>query len=252
MKLITFCAERLPNGEAVRPIPIDFDKFPHLICQGGTGTGKSIASLLITAKISQLPDSQIFILDFKNDVETFKPFHGKDRKDCRYWRFRDCEAGLDEYYNLLQSELASDEGSGSRPVKWLWIDELGSWLLNSDKKTADSIRAKIATILMMGRSRRFFVLTSVQRAQAELFSQGSRDNYNICLSMGNASKEAASVLGFSRDEFLPVTEIGGGHLMVGGQQYPVQIPYIGPRGMARMKEDILKAVIRNNDNYNRR
>lgn len=97
---------------------------------------------------------------------------------------------------------------------------------------------------MMGRSRRFFCLTSVQRAQAELWNQGARDNYSCCLGLGNLSKEAASVLGFSRDEFLPVTEIGGGHLLLGGRQIPVQVPYIGPRGMARMKEDILRAMTR--------
>ena len=211
-------------GEAVRPIPIDFDKSPHLICQGGTGTGKSVASLLTAAKISQLPGSQVFILDFKNDVDTFKFCHGKD---CRYWRFRDCETGLKKYYNLLQDELASDEDSGPRPVRWLWIDELGSWLLNSDKKTADSIRSKIATILMMGRSRRFFVQTS---AQAELFSQGSRDNYSVCLGMGNLTKESASVLGFSRDEFLPVTEIGGGHLIMGGGSARFKSPISAPEG----------------------
>lgn len=68
--------------------------------------------------------------------------------------------------------------------------------------------------------------------------------------MGNTSKEAASVLGFSRDEFLPVTEIGGGHLIIGSRQYPVQVPYIGPRGMARMKADILKAVLRNDTTNN--
>ena len=161
-------------------------------------------------------------------------------------------AGLDEYYNLLQAELASDEDSGPRPVRWLWVDELASWIVNSDKKTAESIRSKIATILMMGRSRRFFCLTSVQRASAELFAQGARDNYSVCLGMGNLTKESASVLGFSRDEFLPVTEIGGGHLIVAGRQYSVQVPYIGPKGMARMKKDILKALIRNNDNYDRR
>lgn len=250
MRPITFCAERLPSGGAIRPIPVNFDKYCHMICQGGSGTGKSLTSLLVTAKISQIPGAQVFILDFKNDVETFG-FCRRKGKTCRYWRFRDCEAGLDEYYNLLQTELASDEDNGPRPVRWLWVDELGSWLLNSDKKTAESIRSKIATILMMGRSRRFFCLTSVQRASADLFAQGSRDNYNVCLSLGNASKEAASVLGFSRDEFLPVTEIGGGHLILGGRQYPVQVPYIGPRGMARMKADILKAVTRNNpvDNF---
>ena len=241
---ITFCAERLPSGGAIRPIPIDFDKSPHVICQGGTGTGKSIASLLMTAKISRIQGSQVFILDYKNDVDTFGFCHSPN---CRYWRFQDCEDGLEEFYSLFQSELTSDDDIGSRPIRWLWIDELGSWLLNSDRKTAGSIRSKISTVLMLGRSRRFFCLTSVQRAQAELFSQGSRDNYSVCLGMGNLTKESASVLGFSREEFLPVTEIGGGHLIVGGRQYPVQIPYIGARGMARMKEDILRAVTRTGD-----
>lgn len=247
MRPITFCAERLPSGGAIRPIPVDFDKFPHLICQGGTGTGKSVASLLVTSKVSRLPGSQVFILDFKNDVETFKFCHGKK---CRYWRFRDCEAGLEEYYDLLQSELASDEDNGPRPVRWLWVDELASWLQNSDRTTQKNIRSKLATILMLGRSRRFFCQTSVQRASAELFDQGSRDNYSVCLGMGNLTKESASVLGFSRDEFLPVTEIGGGHLILGGRQYPVQVPHIGPRGMAKMKADILKAVTRNDTSDN--
>lgn len=241
MKPIIFCAERLPEkGAAQRPIPIDFDKYPHLAIQGGTGTGKSIASLLATAKISQIPGTEIFILDYKNDVDTFKFCHGKD---CRYWRFQDCEEGLNEFYERLKNELASDD-SGPRKVRWLWIDELGSWLLNSDRKTAESIRAKIATILMMGRSRRFFILVSVQRASAELFAQGARDNFSCCLGLGNLTKESASVLGFTREEFLPVTEIGGGHLLLNGRQIPVQVPYIGPRGMARMKADILRALTR--------
>ncbi len=242
MRPIVFCAERLPSeGAAQRPIPVDFDKYPHLIVQGGTGTGKSIASLLATAHVSQLPGAEVFILDYKNDMDTFKFFHGKN---CRYWRFRDCEAGLNEYYDLLQAELASDDDNGPHKVRWLWIDELGSWLLNSDHKTSERIRSQISTILMMGRSRRFLTLTSVQRAQAELWNQGARDNYSCCLGLGNLSKESASVLGFSRDEFLPVREIGGGHLLLGGRQIPVQVPYIGPRGLARMKEDILRAVTR--------
>ena len=96
MRPITFCAERLPSGGAIRPIYVDFDKFPHLICQGGSGTGKSLTSLLVTAKISKIPGSQVFILDFKNDVETFG-FCRTKGNSCRYWRFRDCEAGLEEY-----------------------------------------------------------------------------------------------------------------------------------------------------------
>lgn len=104
--------------------------------------------------------------------------------------------------------------------------------------------AQLSTILMLGRSRRFFCQTSVQRASAELFYQGGRDNYSVRLGMGNFSTESALALGFSREDVLPVTEIGGGHMLLNGRQIPIQIPFIGPNGMKRMKEDILQAIIR--------
>ncbi|MNW52102.1 hypothetical protein D3C74_296110 [compost metagenome] len=53
------------------------------------------------------------------------------------------------------------------------------------------------------------------------------------------------MLGFDRDTFLPVTSIGGGHLLLNGtEQKPIQVPFIGSRGVAQMKVDVLRAVIR--------
>ncbi len=244
MRPITFCAERSPSPGAVRPIPIDFDKSPHVVCTGGSGTGKSVASMLISAKVARIPTSQLYILDYKNDTDTFGFLHGHG-PGCRYWRFEACMDGLNEYYERFQVELAADTGPGGpRPVRWLWIDELASWLLNIPKKDAESARSKIASLLMLGRSRRYLLLTTVQRASAELFAQGSRDNYNICIGMGALSKESAATLGFSREDFLPPAQVGDGHMIVNGNQIPIQVPYIGPKGMERMKEDILDGVTR--------
>ena len=97
---------------------------------------------------------------------------------------------------------------------------------------------------MMGRSKRCMVLCSTQKAYSDLLG-GSRENFSISLIMGNTSKEQASTLGFSREDFLPVRSIGGGHLLLNGtNQMPVQVPLIGERGMERIKRDILLGVTR--------
>lgn len=247
MKAITFCAERPPNrGAAQRPIPIDFDKKCHILVIGASGAGKSVASMLITAKVSlHIKNSKIWILDFKGDSETFGFLNNLNSvTDCRYWQYTDCVKGLEDYYTTFQERLSHDPGPGAG-LNLLWADEWASLILNMPKKEAEAAKSMLSTILMMGRSKRCQVLTSVQRASAELFSQGARDNYGVCLALGNISKESASMLGFDREAFNPVQSIGGGHLLLNGSnQRPVQIPYIGPRGMARMKADILKAVTR--------
>lgn len=251
MKPITFCAERLPNGEVGRHLAVDLARYPHALVVGATNSGKSIASMLIAAKISlHFPDSKIWILDFKGDSDTFDFSDGVP--GCRYWKYMDCMEGLADYFTMFQERLAHDPGPNAG-LNLLWADEYPSFILNLAKKDAESAKSMLSTVLMMGRQKRCMALTTAQKAMAEIYAQGARDNYNICLAMSNISKESAAMLGFDREAFCPVTEIGGGHLLLSGtNQTPVQIPYIGPRGMARMKDDILKAVIRNNDNYNRR
>ena len=244
MRPMVFCAERLPSGGAAqRPIPINLDKSPMAIVVGGSGSGKSVSSMLITAKIAlHNPNSRVWILDYKGDSDTFGFLDGVTY--CRYWQYADCMKGLEDYYVMFQERLSHDPGPNAG-LNLLWADEWASFVLNLPKKEAEAAKSMLSTILMMGRSKSCQVLTSVQRASAELFSQGARDNYSVCLSMGNISKESAATLGFSRDEFLPITEFGGGHLLLNGtDQRPIQVPYIGPRGMARMKEDILRAVTR--------
>lgn len=244
MKPIIFCAERSPSEEvAQRPITVNLDKTPHVLVVGGSGSGKSVASMLLTAKISlHIPNSKVWILDFKGDSDTFGFLDGK--ADCRYWQYADCMKGLEDFYTMFQDRLSHDPGH-SAGLNILWADEWASLILNLPKREAETAKSMLSTILMMGRSKRCQVLTSVQRASAELFSQGARDNYSICLSMGNISKESAFMLGFDREAFSPVTSIGGGHLLLNStDQRPVQVPYIGPRGMARIKEDILQALIR--------
>lgn len=243
MKPIVFCTERSVGENIQQPITIDLDKNCHILVVGGSGSGKSVASMLLTAKISlHIKNSRIWILDFKGDSDTFDFLDGVT--DSRYWRYADCMKGLEDYYTTFQERLSHDLGPCAN-LNLLWADEWASFILNLPKKEAETAKSMLSTVLMMGRSKRCQVLTSVQRASAELFSQGARDNYGVCLALGNISKESASMLGFDRELFNPVTSVGGGHLLLNStDQRAVQVPYIGPRGMARMKEDILRAITR--------
>lgn len=240
MKPLTFLADRLPSRGGTRPIAIDLDRSCHVLIIGGSGSGKSVASMLLTAKIGlHIRDSKVWILDFKGD-DNFRFL--LNAAGARYYRYTDCMEGLEDYYAMFQARLS---GETDRRICFLWVDEWASMILNLQKKDAENAKSMLSTILMMGRSMGCQVLTSVQRASAELFSQGARDNYGVCLALGNISRESAAMLGFDRDTFLPVTSIGGGHLLLNGtEQKPVQVPIIGSRGLAQMKVDVLRAVIR--------
>ena len=240
MNPLIFLAERPPSGGAARSIEIDLKRSCHILIVGGSGSGKSIAAALLTAKVGlHIPDSKVWILDFKGD-DTFDFL--RNISDSRYYQYADCMSGLENYYAMFQKRLAGD---CTRDFCLLWVDEWASMILNLPKKEAESAKSMLSTILMMGRSMNCQVLTSVQRASAELFSQGARDNYGVCLALGNISKESAGMLGFDRETFLPITNIGGGHLLLNGTgQKPVQVPFIGSRGLAQMEVDILRAVTR--------
>lgn len=240
MKTLIFVAERFPLGGTNRPISINLAHYCHILVVGGSGSGKTIACALITAKVGlHISNSKVWVLDFKGD-DTFSFLRGVD--GARYYQYTDCMKGLEEFYSMFQERLS---GSTDRSFCLLWVDEYASMILNLSKKEAETAKAMLSTILMMGRSMGCQVLTSVQRASAELFAQGARDNYGISLALGNISKESAAMLGFDNNSFFPITYIGGGHLLLNGtRQTPVQIPLIGSRGMAHIQKDILRAVTR--------
>lgn len=224
-------------------ISINLDKSPHMVIIGNSGSGKSMSALLCCAKLAaHLPDFRLWVLDYKGDSDTFGFL--EKAGNCRYWQYAECMAGLESYYSVFEERLSHNPGPNAA-LCLLWVDELASFILNLPKKEAETAKTMMSTALMMGRSKRCQILTTTQRASATLFSEGARDNYSVRLAMGNISRESATMLGFDRDEFRPVTQIGGGHLLLdGADQRPVQVPYISQRGMEKIREAILQAATR--------
>lgn len=209
MKDIVFLSDRYTDGSSRNLIKIDLNRTCHALVVGGSGSGKTSLAALMSAKVGLAnPSSKLWLLSFKNE-DALSPI--RQTNGARYYQYADCMRGLEDFNAVFQSRLA---GAPDRSFHLLWIDELAAFILSLKKSEAEAAKSTIASILMMGRSMGCQILTSVQRASADLFTLGARDNYGLILGMGNLSKEAISMMGFDKDFLIPATRPGEGNLLI--------------------------------------
>ena len=230
---IVYDADLLASGEKLS-IGLDFDRHPQMLVVGGTGAGKTYYQKLLLGKISKyLPSAQITICDFKN--HDFIEFAGLPR----HYGYEDCVKGLDDYYNEFTAR--SNDG---RP-RILLFDEWGAFVLSRpDKKAAEEVKSKLSTLLMLGRSSRFHVIIGLQRADAEHFKSGARDQFGAILGLGNLSKEQKQMLFADyREQITQGCGRGEGHLLLDGEGlYRVRVPSVTDAD--KLKAAIADAVTR--------
>lgn len=206
-------------------INIDLNSQPHLLLTGSSGTGKSQTLQFLLAGLTFTP-YQIWFADFKASTD-FSYLDG-----YKYYATGNrTEELINQYYELFE-QVRNNTISLNVP-QILVIDEYPSflqYLTLSDKKKADEIKQKIATLLMMGRSignTQFAIWITAQRADASIFPNGgSRDNFMVWLALGNQSSEAKRMI---TDEALPDTvyQAGEGIIKIDGEPIKeIKIPEI--------------------------
>lgn len=197
-------------GEKVA-IPFDFSRYPMLLTVGGTGSGKTyFLSLLIGKIATHIPDSETFLCDWKNmDFYNFA--------DCpRHWAYEGCGEGLNTFYESFQARLHGEDTSTNR--KFLVFDEWAAFILSHDKKVSEEVKRKLSTLLMMGRGVQHHVIIGLQRADAQLFPMGGRDQFGAILALGNLSKEQKLMLfPDCRDDMTVINGRGEGYLSLDGE-----------------------------------
>ncbi|WP_258111600.1 type IV secretory system conjugative DNA transfer family protein [Alicyclobacillus sp. SP_1] len=214
----------------------NFESVPHAIVVGPTGSGKTFLVKLVLARIGlRVRNASVVLCDFK--AEDFHFLAGAPN----HYEFLDCLEGLDRYYKAF---LARQRGEDTcRDFRLLVFDEWAAFLNTIDKKEADAARLKLSTLLMLGRSRNIHILNVQQRADAETFAKGSRDNFGLVVALGNLSKESASMFGFDRDMMQPVSGVGSGHMLINGTDMAaIKVPTV--RDVARMEAYIRRVVAR--------
>ena len=206
----------------------DYMRTGHICIVGSTGSGKSIATLYILYNILKTYNAVIYIGDFKKTGD----YKGITTED-KFAEYSDVVDLIERFY---EDFLNTEENS---PIlKILLLDEYAGlilWLMQTDKKKADEIKAKIASLLMLSRSKSMFCICVQQRITAQLFPTGigAIDNFQICIGMGKLSTDSRKSLFAGQhientmfeENYTP--KMGQGLILVDGKELrPFSIPYI--------------------------
>lgn len=163
------------------PICASFSDTGHLCCIGGTGSGKSMATLY-------------FLYNLLKTVENVELWIGDFKKSGDYRGLTENFSEFDNVTNLIEDfyKVFENTPESSNEMKLLIIEEYAgyiTWLTQADKKKCEEIKGKVSNLLMLGRSRHCYVWCVQQRISASLFPSGigAIDNYQICVGIGRLS-----------------------------------------------------------------
>lgn len=221
-----------------QPITAEILETGHVCIVGGTGSGKSVATLYFLYQLLKNYNVELYIADFKKSGD----YKGITEKFAEFEKVTEL---IEDFYTEFEKTPENNP-----TVKILLIDEYAGyiiWLTQNDKKKVEDIKGKISNILMLGRSRHCFVWCIQQRMSASLFPTGigAIDNFQICIGLGRLSVESRRSL--FAGEHLEDTEFeekyhpktGQGLILIDGQELkPIQIPYISDK--AKLKTLLVK------------
>lgn len=151
----------------------------HILVAGRTGSGKTRATLFLIAKsLLQNPSVDFHFSDFKNGGDyNFAIPDG---------HLLNVDNTIDDALMMLKSRQA---GLPDRYPYIAVLDEYPSFILSLESKMRKEYQSKLATLLNLGRAFEIHVWVVTQRPGAELFANGSRDNFNCRIVMGTSSPE---------------------------------------------------------------
>lgn len=176
------------------PIYADLSKTAQMCVVGGTGSGKTTATLYSLNSVLSLPvEIDLFIGDFKKSGN----YKGLSRN---FAEFDKVTALIDSFYAEFENTPENNPG-----IKILLLDEYAGyivWLTQNDKKKCEETKGKVSNLLMLGRSRHCYVWTVQQRMSAQLFPSGigAIDNFQICMGLGRLSPDSRKSL-FAGEQF---------------------------------------------------
>ena len=185
----------------------------NLLCVGRTGSGKSYALTVLLASIARFtPNASITICDYKKS--SFAQFEDTPN----FYGYEAVPDGIEAFYKEFTERLTANDEQRNAQIRVVLIDEYGAMIAAQEKKKADELKTMVANMLFMGRSLGIRVLIGVQRADAEHFKAGARDQFKTILAMGNLSKEQKQMLFADyKDNMTANNELGEGYVLVDGK-----------------------------------
>ncbi len=196
------------------------DDFLSALIVGSTGSGKTYFGRQLLGKVVYNKDFisekvKVFICDRKNEdyiqFKNFPNYYGINAVD-----------GIRKVHKILKERMESDESNDNEETIILLIEEYGV-LINmlETTKEKEEVKTYIENLLFAGRSKKIITIVSLQRADAEYFRKGSREQFKKVIMMGQISQVQLDMLLDNEDLQKQITEInpqGYGYLYEHGKR----------------------------------
>ena len=215
---------------------IELANEPNFLVVGKTGSGKSYSLHILLGIYASIPNVKIYICDYKKS--SFLMY-----SDCKnFYGYEDVPNGIRAFYEEFKYRLSASDEQRNKQIRVLLIDEYGALISAQDKKVAEELKTMVANMLFMGRSLGIRVILGVQRADAEHFKAGARDQFRAILGLGNLSKEQKQMLFADyKDTMNENNGLGEGYLLIDGKDIErVQIAEI--KDMEKLNLQIRKTM----------
>lgn len=200
----------------------EYDRLPHMLIAGGTGSGKTYFILTIIEQLLKT-DAKLYILDPKNadlaDLSVVIPnvYHQKDDMinciESFYYRMLERNEGMKNMPNYRTGKNYAYVGLGP---EFLIFDEYVAFMEMLNPKETSLVLSKLKQIVMLGRQSGFFLVLACQRPDAKYLGDGIRDQFSFRVALGRMSELGLSMMfGETNKDFFLKQIKGRGYVDVG-------------------------------------
>lgn len=207
------------------------EKNSNILLAGKSGSGKSLSALFYLYNMFDFAGTGCYIADYKGGRE-YEAFEGSPSYASGEDTIKMVN-GFYEFFTAVRSRRLK-----LRKHYTLFIEEWFGLLTYAETKSKSlkaELMAKVGEMLAVSRGLNMGLLICVQRADAALFSSGSRDNFQVVCCFGKCSAEQFRMLGFSNEmEENPTGAYRPGEalVLIDGQEsvHEIIVPFITDSG----------------------
>lgn len=221
---ITVAEVRAENGKLalMSHIAWEYDKLPHMLVSGETGSGKTVFLLTVIEGLLRA-GAELVIADPKkadlSDLDQILPAVWCEKEDimeCIRLFCDDMEVRYDEMKRQPGRRMGMNYADLGMEPHFLIFDEYVAFMEMLVKKEWEEITSLMKQIIMKGRQAGYFIILACQRPDAKYLGDGIRDQFGFRVALGKTTASGYTMMFGSTDkEYIEKDIKGRGYVNTG-------------------------------------
>ena len=226
------------NGELnlMKSISWKYDKLPHMLISGDTGSGKTIFLLIVIKELLEsgavlhIRDPKKADLSFLSRIMTDVHYSTESIMECVETFYEGMEARYDEMQEHPDFRMGANYAKVGLTPHFLIFDEYVAFMDTLAKKEWEEVMKLIRIIIMKGRQAGYFIILACQRPDAKYLGDGVRDQFGFRVALGSMSASGYTMMFGGIDKQFKEKDIAGrGYVNTGsGVVTEYYTPYVDP------------------------